>query len=350
MVALYDDFDVDWLKRFKNEHLVRRQPLWELPRRHLRVSAAGTKCPRSLTFQAMGHSVPFEPRVIRIFETGKLIEQVNVQLDKEAGLCEEGSPQLVATLGGQQKRVLRPKEGAVIEGRYRWLDPVLRVRASDPFLLPRGCSYDVGNRRLDREDRVLAEDVPEELLSSFEPAGLAFIPTGAAPPLVGHVDEIVRRPSDQTKVLIEYKSINQTAFDKLPTEHPPMRASDSPLLKTHYNYVAQLNTYLYLPEVDLELGALVFEAKNTQHQKHYWFERDWELYQKVLKVMELAVPYVLAQPQLLAPVPEERRPLGRDGVCGQCRARYLCRKLVEDHGNTAVAYDKVRKADARLRG
>lgn len=258
--------EAGWLLQLTDEARERQQALWESPRRHFRGSSAGDPCSRSLTLGALGHCVPYEARVLRIFETGKAIERVNVESLRLANLLVEESGQL--------------------EGRH------------------------------------------------------------VDPPIVCHIDALVRRPDGGRVYLAEIKSIKEELFKKLPPEHGPTLAGESPLLKTHRGYIVQVNTYAFAPEVDCEEAVLLFESKNEQRQKTYWFKRDEQLLEETLAVHRVAAPHILADPQRVAPVPAERDPWGGDPVCVGCKRRYLCRKLPRE----GASYEETRQVDAKMRG
>ena len=255
-----------WLTLTLDEVLESGQKLWDTPRRYFRGSGAGNECVRSMTFEAMGHRVPFEARVLRIFGVGNAIEKVIVDATKRSKILVPGSDQL--------------------EGKIQ-----------DPLI-------------------------------------------------VCHVDLIVKRPTDGQLFLGEIKSIKLENFKKLPPEHGPIRAGDSPLMKNHRGYVAQWNTYAHTPEVNLQYGFLLFENKNTQHQKLYWLERDDVLHEEILKVHREAFPYILEDPQMVAPIPIGLDPGLGQGVCRWCDHKYLCKRIPKK----GTDYDTVRAIDAKMRG
>lgn len=88
-----DQVSILWLKSVLNEALEREQKLWEPPVKSFRGSATGTMCVRALTFNALGHRVPFEARVLRIFATGKKIEEVIIEAASRASVLIPGSDQ-----------------------------------------------------------------------------------------------------------------------------------------------------------------------------------------------------------------------------------------------------------------
>jgi hypothetical protein len=169
------------------------------------------------------------------------------------------------------------------------------------------------------------------------------------PPVLGHVDCVLKRPGTGEKMLGEIKSIKQELFKALPKEHGPVLAGESPLNKGWYlGYLKQWNTYAWSPTIDIEIGFILFEAKNEQQQKIYWLLRDPELQDAVMEIRAEAAPYVAADPMLVAPVPAGFDPddQGRGNACGRCDRRYLCRRL-PDNG---CDYDDARAEDGKVRG
>lgn len=267
MVSMGDNPPPDnWMTLLMDEEVERSQKLWDTPRQYFRGSGAGNECVRSMTFEAMGHRVPFEARVSRIFSTGNAIESVLVKTAKRAKIFVVNSDQL--------------------EGKIK-----------DPLII---C----------------------------------------------HIDLIVKNPTSEEEFLGEIKSIKLENFKKLAKEHGPLLAGQSPLLKSHPGYIMQWNTYAWTPEINLEYGFILFENKNTQHQKVYWLIRDPELHKKVLARHNEALPYIMSDPQRVAPIPEGLDPVMGEGVCRWCDHRYLCKRV--DKGG--AEYDDVRAIDAKLRG
>ena len=215
----------------------------------------------------MGHRVPFEARVLRIFRTGNSIEDVIVA-------------------GMKRADVLESTQGEVV--------------------------YD-------------------------------------DPPVLGHVDCINKRPGTGERFLGEIKSIKQELFKALPKEHGPMLAGESPLNKGWYlGYLKQWNTYAWSPTIDIEVGFILFEAKNEQQQKIYWLLRDPELLEAVMGTRREAAPYAVSDPMRAAPVPPGFDPggQGKGSACGRCDRRYLCARLPRG----SVEYDLVKAEDAKVRG
>ncbi|KKK94255.1 hypothetical protein LCGC14_2684670, partial [marine sediment metagenome] len=113
-------------------------------------------------------------------------------------------------------------------------------------------------------------------------------------------------------------------------------------------YLKQWNTYAWASNIDLELGFILFEAKNDQAQKIYWLLRDPDILETVMRVRKVAAPYVVGDPMHLAPIPKGFDPKDetKGNACGFCDHRYLCKKLPAK----SVTYDEVREKDALLRG
>jgi len=261
----------DWLRVLMDEALERdEQPLWRPPVDSFRGSGSGNPCVRALAFEALGHCVPFEARVLRIFATGKAIELVIVESARKAKVLVEKSDQLAGVIKGENGKPL----------------------------------------------------------------------------ITCHIDMLANRPTDGQRFLIEIKSINEHQFDNLPKEHGPTLASKSPLFEKYRNYVVQWNTYAFTPEVDLNEGCLLFEAKNTQKQKYYWLRRDQDMLEETVNRHECAARFAVDAPRQLAPVPEGFDPQQDKGPCGRCDHRYLCKRLPVG----AVNYDDVRTEDAKVRG
>ena len=169
------------------------------------------------------------------------------------------------------------------------------------------------------------------------------------PPIKGHVDCVLKRPDTGEAFLGEIKSIKQELFKKLPDEHGVILAGQSPLKEGRYiTYLKQWNTYAWAKNIDLEIGFLLFEAKNDQAQKIYWLLRDPDLLEKVVKIRQVAAPYVTGKPMRVAPIPKGFDPLdeSRGNACGYCDHRYLCKRLPKK----GATRDEARAKDAQLRG
>jgi hypothetical protein len=74
----------NWLTPLMNKALEKGQPLWDSPRTYFRASSAGEECIRALTYDLMGHRVPFEARTLRIFNTGNAIEDTIIDAMQKA--------------------------------------------------------------------------------------------------------------------------------------------------------------------------------------------------------------------------------------------------------------------------
>ena len=333
-----------WLKLTLDETLEREQPLWNPPQRYFRGSDAGNVCVRSMTMRALGHNAPVPARVMRIFSTGNAIEDVNVKAARRAKLLVEGSQQRDASYGGAL-RIIRNLISDVPIAQEREIrqhfanhDPVL-----DVWFAGEGKSSEPGTKFV-----VFEHDIPQKWWKYFEFSGLRFKPDEESPepPIFGHIDLIVIRPEDGAEYLIDVKSIRQEMYRNLPPEHEVVLAGESPLMKRHRKYIEQWNGYAFSPTIDLEEGALLFEAKNDQYQKVYWLRRDLKMQAEMLARHRVAAPYVQSTPQKVAPIPEERNPERGDEICVACSQRYLCRRLPAE----GCDYDELRREDAKARG
>lgn len=260
--TISDSKSEDWLRLLIDETLERQQPLWHPPSPFFRGSEVADPCLRSLVLGAMGHNMPVEARLRRIFNTGISIEHSNVNTLHEAGIIDGES-----------------------------------------------------------QTEIIYKD----------------------PPIIGHVDVLIKRPRDGKRIIGEIKSIREELWKKLPPEHGLTLAGQSPLLNTHRRYVLQWNTYVCAPNVNLNEGFILFEAKNTQKQKFFWLIRDDNLMEETLNRLRLAAPYILSNPMRVPPIsldPDE------DDTHKNCPRRYLCMR-VPDEGAT---YDEVREIDAGIRG
>ncbi|KKK74883.1 hypothetical protein LCGC14_2879290, partial [marine sediment metagenome] len=169
------------------------------------------------------------------------------------------------------------------------------------------------------------------------------------PPVLGHVDAILKRLDTDETMLCEIKSIKQELFKRLPKEHGVTLAGESALNKGYYKgYLQQWNTYAWAKEIDIEIGFLLFEAKNEQQQKIYWLLRDPDMLESVLKLRKKAAPYVLSDPMRVAPIPTDFNPndQSKGNACGWCNRRYLCKRL----SKKGCDYDTVRAEDEKVRG
>ena len=263
------DKDPRWLLKLIDQQMETSQKLWDKPLPWFRGSAAGEPCSRALTFASMGHRVPFEARVLRIFRTGSAIEEVNIKAMDAAGVLDAS-----------------------------------KLQASADYI---------------------------------------------DPPIKGHVDCVLKRPGTGEAFLGEIKSIKQELFKKLPDEHGVILAGQSPLKESRYiTYLKQWNTYAWSENINLEIGFLLFEAKNDQYQKIYWLLRDPDLQEQVIKIRQVAAPYVTGKPMRVAPIPKGFDPLdeGRGNACGYCDHRYLCKRLPKK----GATRDEAKAKDAQLRG
>ncbi|KKK58346.1 hypothetical protein LCGC14_3045350, partial [marine sediment metagenome] len=166
------------------------------------------------------------------------------------------------------------------------------------------------------------------------------------PPIVGHIDVMARKPTEDNKRLCgEIKSINSFGFKALPSEHDDPRVNMRNLMAKKPGYICQWNIYSGAPNLDLPEGFMLFEEKNVQSQLIYMLERDDDLLVEILERMRKGTKYILADPMLVAPIPKDRNPRGADEQCQRCSRKYLCMRL-PDEGTT---YDEVRRVDAEVR-
>ncbi len=264
--------ETNWFKEILDVATEKGQILWNEPVKYHRASAVGDPCIRSLALNMLGYNSIKEARTLRIFRTGNLIEQTNIENMKRAG-------------------ILKSEQGEI--------------------------KYDYFN----------TEEM-EELV------GLPFI--------VGHYDAVVEK--DDKEWLVEIKSINEKAFDKLPPEHGLKLAGDSPILNQFPKYIHQINTYLG-SDVDVLNGFLLFEAKNTQRQKIYFIKHDPELLAKNLYKLQEAWDYGINEE--IPPIPDGFNPKDKkDKGCGWCDKRAICPELSEG----VVKLADIKKKDAELRG
>ena len=95
----------DWLHVMIDEQIERDQPFWRAQSTFFRASSCGEPCIRALTFNAMGHNVPHEARMLRLFGVGNAIEANLIPVFESAGVLidtqgevifeEDGVPMLV---------------------------------------------------------------------------------------------------------------------------------------------------------------------------------------------------------------------------------------------------------------
>ena len=252
----------DWLKPELDNLLEGTERLWKDPVTYIRGRSFGSECERAITFDSLGHSVPFGAKKLRIFRTGRAIEKEIID----------------------------------------------NMRQSPAF--------DSADVKLTYTD----------------------------PPVNGRADVFMRRKSDGKILCGEIKSIGQNGWKRLPLEHGPTRAGDSPLMQTNRSYVMQLNTYLGSDDSPTDEGFLLFENKNDSAQRVYHIMFDARLRDGALAVSRSAARYL--ETQTLAPVPKERDPRGEDKTCANCDHRYLCSVLAPE----AVDYETMRQVDAEIRG
>ena len=79
----------NWVKDVVDEATeVDARIFWKDPVKYLRASSVGEPCIRSLSFDMLGYNDPKEARVLRIFRTGDLIEQTNIEMMRNAEIIE----------------------------------------------------------------------------------------------------------------------------------------------------------------------------------------------------------------------------------------------------------------------
>ena len=239
-----------------------------------------------------------------------------------------------------------------------WVDPVRHFRGSaagDPCLrqlvlgaMGHEMPIEARKRRMFNVGLL----IEREAVRTARNAGFLVAPLGEDdqpeviyldPPVVGHIDMICRSPSG-AMVPVEVKSINGGLFRKLPKEHGPVPAGESPLLKAHARYVRQLNTYICAPNHDFGEGCMMFESKETHKQKFFWLRRDDEMATQMLDRLRPAAGYILSDPQRVPPRSVDPEPRG--GTHKHCDRRYLCVRVPDEGAD----YDEVRRIDATMRG
>ncbi len=261
----------NWVKEKVDEATeVEARIFWRDPVKYIRASATGEPCIRAISFDMVGYNDPKEARILRLFRTGNVIEQTNIEQMVKAEVIES------------------------TQGEVR---------------------YDYYN---------VEED--SELVS--------------VPFIVGHYDAIIKDDND-TKHLVEIKSINSRAFGKLPAEHGPMLAGMSPVFNQFPKYIHQWNTYAAASEV--EQGFLLFEDKNTSAHKYYFLNLDMELFEKNIRKLEEAWGYGINEE--IAPIPEGFNPHDTKGKCGWCDKKPLCKELSEG----VVKLADIKEIDAKVR-
>lgn len=128
----------DWLRMILDETIERDQPFWREQSTFFRVSASGEACERKMTFDAMGHNVPFEARMLRLFRVGNKIEEANVPVFFDAGLLIHPQP------GEPQEEVVYYGEGEerLLVGHY---DLLIKRRGTDELWLGEVKSINTNN-------------------------------------------------------------------------------------------------------------------------------------------------------------------------------------------------------------
>ena len=224
-----------------------------------------------------------------------------------------------------------------------WEPPRLWFRASSVGTSCDRClALDMLGHRIPFEARTLrifktGNAIESVILDTLRSAGTLISDQGEVefffkdrPLIKGHYDAIVQG-FDQ-EYLLEVKSINEFDFAKLPTEHKPMLASDSPLMNRYPKYIQQWNTYSASPNTPNE-GMILFEAKNSQKHKVYNLRHDISLFTDLLNRLELIQKTVM----------EGMLPARKSDV--KCY-NYLCKKLPPE----SVDVNMARIVDEELRG
>lgn len=150
------------------------------------------------------------------------------------------------------------------------------------------------------------------------------------PLIKGHYDAIIK--GFGADYLLEVKSINEFDFAKLPSEHGPMQASDSPINTRYAKYIQQWNTYSASPDTP-DVGMILFEAKNSQKHKVYELTHDVTMFTMLLNRLELIQMTVMGG--MLPARPSDTK----------CY-NYLCKKLPPEEVDLSTA----RIVDEELRG
>ncbi len=177
----------------------------------------------------------------------------------------------------------------------------------------------------------------EVVLNTLDNAGTLISQQGevefnleGTPLIKGHYDAIIQGFGKE--YLLEFKTINEFSFAKLPTEHGPILASESPLMKRYPKYIHQWNTYAGSSDTPND-GMILFEAKNSQKHKVYELIHDQLLFSELLYRLELIQNHVI-----VGMIPARKRD-------EDCR-NYLCKKLPPEK----IDIDQVMKIDGELRG
>lgn len=148
----------DWLRLLLDETIENDQPLWRDPSGFFRVSSAGDPCTRSLTFNAMGHNVPFEARMLRLFRVGNKIEDANVPVFFDAGILIHPQP------GEPQEEVVYYNDSdQLLVGHY---DLLIKRRGTDELWLGEVKSINERNFKKLGPEAVLPRDNVSNLFRS----------------------------------------------------------------------------------------------------------------------------------------------------------------------------------------
>jgi len=232
---------------------------------------------------------------------------------------------------------------SIEKGQPLWEAPRNYFRASSVGNTCDRClALDMFGHRIPFEARTLrifktGNVIEEVIIDTLEKAGVLISNQGEvefgvkeSPIIKGHYDAVFQ--GFDAEYLLEIKSINEFSFAKLPNEHGPMLANDSPLGIRYPKYIQQWNTYAASPDTPDD-GMILFEAKNSQKQKVYELMYDPQLFSDLLYRLEQIQNQVLS-----GMVP------ARDSSV-ECR-NYLCKKLPPE----TIDIDEAKKIDSELRG
>lgn len=121
--------------------------------------------------------------------------------------------------------------------------------------------------------------------------------------------EIYRGPANHI-LIVEFKSINSSNFDKLPQRNPNPK------------HMMQLQLYFYL--TGIKRGIVYYEDKDTQETKHYTVSYDEKIVDSTIEYIKFCIDH--AQREELPP--REGNPL--DLMCRYCDFRDICHEPVTD--------------------
>lgn len=84
-----EDMIIDWLDEELDRAEMADQKLWDVASDAFGGGQAGRECVRSLLLSAAGHKIKFDARVLRIFRTGRMIEEAEIDTLRKAKLLVE---------------------------------------------------------------------------------------------------------------------------------------------------------------------------------------------------------------------------------------------------------------------